>query len=345
METINSYLVSQEESLKSDESLREWEMALALKGTSEKCCYSVNIYNGVPVVPMSLASKESRSLVSKLVDGARDRVYSLHRMILILYAPSVLAQTSGTMTLKLLNQDTGETILVVNEHPVAQAATFVCRWPRAVLAKSKGLALLAATEDVDTIRGSLVGVLSPFWEDKVSTKMVYEKELPSLMYPLEEQEPAFYVKDLKRLRSVVASRVLLGGQGQDIAPQQLSLAPPPSLRNKQNTARVKQVGGVSTRPPVKLLKLNGPSAAGHLNKDLQQVQSRTEDEALVATYSARDPHVNPGPRRAIASQPKANRGRSKVILTEHPALLQNLLAREPESSVENVGAVDDASVR
>jgi len=259
-------------------------------------------------------------------------------MILILYAPSVLAQTSGTMTLKLLNQDTGETILVVSEHPVAQAATFVCRWPRAVLAKSKGLALLVATEDVDTIRGSLVGVLSPFWEDKVSTKMVYEKELPSLMYPLEEQEPALYVKDLKRLRSVVASRVLLGGHGQDIAPQQLSLAPPPP-------ARVKQVGGVSTRPSANVLKLTGPSAAGHLNKDLQKVDSQLENASLVTTSTPRVPHVNPGPRGGLASKTKANRGRSKVVLTKHPRLLQNLLAREPESLVEEPGAVDNYSNR
>ena len=345
MDAINSYMVSQEDSIKTDESLREWEMALALKGTSEKCCYSVNIYNGVPVVPLSLASRESRSLVSKLIDGARDRVYSLHRMILILYAPSVLAQTSGTMTLKLLNQDTGETILVVSEHSVAQAATFVCRWPRAVLASSKGLALLVATEDVDTIRGSLVGVLSPFWEDKVSTKMVYEKELPSLMYPLEEQEPAFYVKDLKRLRSVVASRVLLGGRGQDIAPQQLSLAPPPPSKQNRNPARVKQVGGVSTRPPVNVLKLNGPTAAGHLNKDLQKVESQLGDASLATTSTPRAPHVNPEPRGVLANQTKANRGRSKLTLTEHPRLLQNLLAREPESSVEGPGAVGEVPNR
>lgn len=345
MDAINSYMVSQEDSSKTDEALREWEMALALKGTSEKCCYSVNIYNGVPVVPMSLASKESRSLVSKLVDGARDRVYSLHRMILILYAPSVLAQTSGTMTLKLLNQDTGETILVTNEHPVAQAATFVCRWPRAVLAKSKGLALLVATEDVDTIRGSLVGVLSPFWEDKVSTKMVYEKELPSLMYPLEEQEPAFYVKDLKRLRCVVASRVLLGGSGQDIAPQQLSLTPPPPSKNKQNTARVKQVGGVSTRPSVNVLKLNGPSAAGHVNKDLQKVESQIGDASLATTCATGTRTRTQEPVAGLLTKTKANRGRSKLILTEHPRLLQNLLAREPESSVERPGAVDEVPIR
>lgn len=274
MDAIESYVVSQESSLIQDEALREWEMALALKGSSEKCCYSINILNGVPVVPMSLSSKESRGLVGKLVDSARDRVYSLHRMILILYAPSVLRTCGGTLHIKMLNQDTGETILVTNDHPVSQAATFVCRWPRAVLAKSKGLALLVATEDVDTRRGSLVGVLSPFWEDKVSTKMVYEKELPSLVYPLEEQEPAFYVKDLKRLRAVVASRVLLGGQGQDIAPQPLSLAPPapshetsvpahkPKPRKRPQAPRVPRIaastGGGDT--------LNGPSAAGHLNK-------------------------------------------------------------------------------
>jgi len=157
-------------------------------------------------------------------------------MIMVLYAPSVLSHTDGTLSLKIINRDSGETIDVVMDHPVAQAATFVCRWPRAVLAQGAGLALLAAVDGVSTKRGSLVGVLTPFWEDKLSTKMVYEKQLATLVYPLEEQEPAYYVKDMKRLRALVANRVHLGGQGSDVEEQTISLARPKLVPSKPQLA-------------------------------------------------------------------------------------------------------------
>ena len=235
---------------------------MALSSVSEKRCHSINILNGVPVVPMSLKSKESKSLLAKLKDGALDRVFSLHRMIMLLYSPSVLAGTSGTLTMKLLNIDSGETILITSDHPVSQAATFVCRWPRAVLAQAAGLALLIAVDSVDTKRGSLVGVLTPFWEDKMSTKMVYERELPALMYPLEEQEPAFYVKDLKRLRSVISSRILLGGSGSDIAPQVVTLSLPPRT---PKVARPSPMSEVPVAPPA-LSEAGTPPAAPSRNR-------------------------------------------------------------------------------
>jgi len=224
MEAVESFVVSHEQQVLEAEALLEWELALALGSTSEKTCTSINVYNGVPVVPMSLTTKESRFMISKLMGKNKDRVYELHRMILILYAPSVLHGAVGTMCVRLINRDSGETISVVDSHPVSQAATFVCRWPRAVLARGAGLALLAAVDGVTTRRGSLVGVLTPYWEDKLSTKMVYEKQLPALVYPLEEQEPAYYIKDMKRLRSLVYDRVHLGGKGIDMEEQTISLA-------------------------------------------------------------------------------------------------------------------------
>jgi len=227
MDAIQSYVVSQEESLREADLLREWGLATTLGAGHEKTCHTINVYSGLPVVPLTLLSKESRGFVNKLMDPLRERVYALHRFIMILYTPSVLKTAVGSLSMKMLNQDTGETIDVAVEHPVSQAATFVCRWPRAILAKSAGLALLAAVDGVDVKRGALVGVLSPFWEDKVSTKMVYEKELPTLMYPLEEQEPAYYVKDLRKLRSVVASKVLLGGKGTDMEEQTISFVGKP----------------------------------------------------------------------------------------------------------------------
>jgi len=228
MDLIENFVVAHSDLQAEQDALREWELALTLNHTSEMCCYAINVYNGVPIVPLALSSKESRSMISKLMDSAQDKVYALHRMIVVLYAPTVLKGTQGSMSIKLINQDTSETITVVVEHPVAQAAAFVCRWPRSVRAQSQGLALLVAVEGVNTKRGSLVGVLTPYWEDKMSQKMVYEQTLPSLTYPLEEQAPSFYITDMSKLRSLMASKVHLGGNGFDTSerPIQLTLPKP-----------------------------------------------------------------------------------------------------------------------
>lgn len=247
MDALDAYIVSQHEQLEYDDQLREWELAMALGSTHEKVCHSINILNGVPVVPMALSTKESKGLLDKLRDATKQRVYSLHRMIMVMYTPSVLRTCCGTLALRIVNRDTGESIVVVADHPVSQAAVFVCRWPRAILAQSSGLALVAAVDDVPTKRGSLVGVLSPYWEDKMSTRMVYERELPPLVYPLEEQEPAFYVKNMHKLRAVVASRVHLGGRGADVDSQPIStLNTPRPIAVPALTGPGEQVNGGNT---------------------------------------------------------------------------------------------------
>lgn len=220
------------------DALREWEMAMDLNAISEKVCVSINLYNGVPMVPMSLVTKESKSLLGKLMSKAQEKVYSLHRLIVIAYVPAVLETTTGTFSIKLFNTSTAESIDVVADHPVNKAATFVARWPRAVLAKADGLSLLVAASNVTTRTGSLIGSFHPFWEDKLSRKMVYEKQLPTLVYLLEEQDPSHYVKDMSMLRALMASRVHLGGTGSDVGPQTISLKPLPSTKHTiQGTAR------------------------------------------------------------------------------------------------------------
>ncbi len=242
METLESFVVSHELMAAESDALREWELSMDLNAVRERVCTSINLYNGVPVVPMALVSKESRGLLSKLQDRALERVYALHRLIVIAYVPSVLGGTAGVINVKLLNVATGESIEVARDHPVKQAATFVARWPRAVLAKADGLALLFTATDVPTRKGSLIGTFHPFWEDKLSSKMVYEKQLPTLVYNLEEQDPSHYVKNVGMLRALMASKVHLGGVGSDMVPQTISLAMPKTiLQDKGSTSMVSTV--------------------------------------------------------------------------------------------------------
>lgn len=226
MDKLNAFVVSHETQIAESEALQEWESEIAMGSIKERVCVSINLFNGVPVVPMALVTKESKSLISKLQDKVSDRVYALHRLVVVAYVPSVLANTPGVLNVKLYNRATGESIDVATDHPVSKAATFVSRWPRSVLAKAESLSLLFTATDVPTRTGSLIGTFHPFWEDKLSSKMVYEKQLPSLTYILEEQDPSHYVKNVSMLKTLMASKVLMGGRGVDLAPQAISLAPP-----------------------------------------------------------------------------------------------------------------------
>lgn len=221
MDKIEEYVVSHESVLKEANDLHEWEAAMANASVREKCCISIDLYNNVPVQPLSLVTKESRGWLSKLDAKVKPRAFSLHRMIMVVYAPAILANTSGTISLKLLQQDTLESIDVATNHPASKAGAFVCRWPRAVSTKGKGLAFLASTEGVPIRTGSLVGVIHPFWEDKLSSKMPYERELPVLYYPLEEQDPSFYVKDVSQLRTAMLTWIHAGKPGSDVAPRHI----------------------------------------------------------------------------------------------------------------------------
>lgn len=225
MDKIESFMVSHAEQLAEADTLREWEAEIAMNAVKERVCVSINVYNGVPVVPMGLVTKESKSIIANLRSKVSDKIYSLHRLIVVAYVPSVLNGTAGTLSMKLYNRATGESIDMTKGHPVSQAATFVSRWPRAVLAKADALTLLISTSDVPTRTGSLIGTMHPFWEDKLSSKMVYEKQLPSLTYLLEEQDPAHYIKNVTMLRTLMASKVLTGGSGSDLGQQTISLGP------------------------------------------------------------------------------------------------------------------------
>lgn len=214
---IESFIQSKNAEFEHLQKLAEWEGDLVAACVEEKSCACIKIFNGQSVKALPLISTESRGLIAKLRVATRDRVFALHRMIMIVWAPAVLRTTAGSLTAKIYNQSTGESIELCTNHPVAQAAVFVGRWPRAVLADQKdGLALLLSVSGVPIKKDGLIGVMHPVWEDKLSSKMVYEKQLPSLSFPIDEQEPALYVKDSSALKSLVYSRIHVGAVGRDV---------------------------------------------------------------------------------------------------------------------------------
>lgn len=252
MDKLDEYEVSHDSLLREADELQEWESAMLNASVREKCCMCINLYNNVPVQPLSLVTKESRGWLRKLSSKCRDSAFSLHRLIMVVYAPAVLSSTQGTLSLRLQQQDSLQSLDVVLNHPVSQAATFVCRWPRAVPTSGKGLAFLASTEGVKTRTGSLVGVIHPFWEDKLSTKMVFERQLPVLCYPLEEQDPSIYVKDVSQLRTAMLTWIHAGHAGSDVGQRRIG-----QLRDSASFRKASPSYIGSTPPPPPLVSTQG----------------------------------------------------------------------------------------
>lgn len=227
---INSFISSQAEMLEEESSLRDWEQSL-LTMPKDKCCKSIQLFNTSEVKPLPLVTKESIVNFSGLSKALQSRVYTLHRLIIIVYAPAVRSTTTGTLSMNLWHAGTGETIQICEDHPVSKSVVFVARWPRAVLTGNKGIALLVQKENVSVLRSGFIGTLYPYWEDKLSSKMIYEKELPVLKYDVEEQDPALYVKNPAMLRTMLTHRIALGKTGSDVQEQTIGLSTP-ALKNQ-----------------------------------------------------------------------------------------------------------------
>lgn len=253
---IESFIQSKNAEFEHLQKLAEWEGDLVAACVEEKSCACIKLFNGQSVTALPLVTSESRGLLAKLRVATRDRVFALHRMIMIVWAPAVLRTTAGSLTAKIYNQSTGESVELCTNHPVAQAAVFVGRWPRAVLADQKnGLALLVSVSGVPIKKDGLIGVMHPVWEDKLSSKMVYEKQLPSLSFPIDEQEPALYIKDVNMLRSLVHSRLHVGAVGRDVNIQHVNHQAPLLLPPKK-------AGKVKAPTPRGLKAGKGPKLQG-----------------------------------------------------------------------------------
>lgn len=251
--------------LEEENSLREWEQSLLMM-PKDKCCKSIQLFNTSEVKPLPLITKESLGSFATLTKALQSRIYTLHRLIIIVYAPAVRSTTSGSLSMSLWHAGTGESILICEDHPVSKSAVFVARWPRAVLTGNKGINLLVEKENVSVLRSGFIGTIYPYWEDKLSSKMIYEKELPVLKYDVEEQDPALYVKNPAMLRSMLTHRIAMGKSGSDLQQQTISLTVSGSMKQPQVQPPSAAKPHVKQSVPVKqvknkssLVSISGPS--------------------------------------------------------------------------------------
>nr|QJC63685.1 movement protein [Potato yellowing virus] len=236
----SAFEFSEEEWRTTMTSIDEFYNDVMMKNVPTKKCFKMDLKNNVPIESLALQSKENRGIVQKLSEKVRGCVYVHHTIVFLVYIPSILESSAGLMTLKLFNGNTGETLDVDTDAPANEAAIFVTRWPRSLhVTEKQGLTLMASVNVMNCNQGAIVGTLFPMWDDTFSRKKLYEKEYPSLRFPIEKTEALSAIKDVNVLRGFTKQRMIGGGTSLDIAPEIVSIRAEPGKRAK--TAIFKRV--------------------------------------------------------------------------------------------------------
>ncbi|CBJ94501.1 movement protein [Lilac leaf chlorosis virus] len=172
---------------------------------------------------LKLESKEQRSFLAKTNDKLKKRVYRDVGRMFFVYVPIIQKTSSGLLTLKLQNSDTGEVSDIATDIPANEAFVLMDRWGRSLVDNAE-LNLLYSVYCPDLRPQARVGEMVCFWDESMSRQQVYSERGNPIMFPIEETKPVQYLKDKKLLMSMVRARIAAGAEGEsDLGPSPLSV--------------------------------------------------------------------------------------------------------------------------
>lgn len=229
----SAFEFSKEDYSRTMSDLDEFYHETLMKNESTKNCFKIDIRNNVTTEAFGLRSKESKSAFKKISEKLRGYVYNHHTIIYLIYVPTMLESTQGLMTLKLYNQNTQEIIDIDTDAPANEACVYITRWPRSVhVDDGEGICILPSIVCPSFKQGAIAGTLYPVWDDTVERKKLYEKEYPSLRFPISKTDAMSGVKNIGIIKQLTKQR-LLGGNGVvDVSPQTIDIKGEPGKKAK-----------------------------------------------------------------------------------------------------------------
>lgn len=278
---FESFQVSDEEFSTMMKSIDDFTHDVMMKNLPTKVCRMLELRNSSVVKPLSLDSKESKYKISKLTEKARGFVYQNHAIIYLLYIPTVLESTHGLMSIKLFNSNTQEHVDIDTDAIVSEACVYVTRWPRSIPASEKGgLHLLVSAVSPTVKQNAVVGQIFPMWDDSVSRKMRYEKEYPTLKFPVEKSTASMAVKDMEMLKALTNSRMLAGVGAIDIAPAVIS--------NHTEAKKPVTVSLKPTAPPEAVVRNFDPVGKLPMDVEVQKEEGLSKPVVIVEGEASRE---------------------------------------------------------
>nr|CDG24260.1 movement protein [Apple mosaic virus] len=246
--------------------LHKLMLSAEMRNLPTKGCHILRLKNMSKTKSLKLESKEQRGFIAKMADGIKNKVNRDVGRIFFIYVPMIQKTTSGLMTLKMIQSDTGERSDIITDYDASQANVIMDRWGRSLVAEAH-LELLYSIVCPELRPEAVVGELMVFWDETMSRQLVYSERGNPIVFPIMETQPSRYLKDKKLLMSMIRGRIEVGAEGCDLAPTQLKVEP---LGDKRRvlTIKPKEVPKKETHD----LKFEEVSEGKHLKEQAKAVE-------------------------------------------------------------------------
>nr|CDG24256.1 movement protein [Apple mosaic virus] len=215
--------------------LHKLMLSAEMRNLPTKGCHILRLKNMSKTRSLKLESKEQRGFIAKMADGIKNKVNRDVGRIFFIYVPMIQKTTSGLMTLKMIQSDTGERSDIITDYDASQANVIMDRWGRSLVAEAH-LELLYSIVCPELRPEAVVGELMVFWDETMSRQLVYSERGNPIVFPIMETQPSRYLKDKKLLMSMIRGRIEVGAEGCDLAPTQLKVEP---LGDKRRVLTIK----------------------------------------------------------------------------------------------------------
>nr|WRT26872.1 movement protein [Mercurialis latent virus] len=161
-----------------------------------------------------LASKETKTFISKIADKVRGRLSIDHAVIHLMYIPVILKTTHAQAEIKLKNLATGEECYGGTKVNLNEAFVLSMTWPRSFFMDEvnnhKGLYLGGSVScDPSVPRGAKIGMWYPMWTERASGKQLYQQQTDVEKTQMLETYTRKMISSDKEMRSLMRSRATI----------------------------------------------------------------------------------------------------------------------------------------
>nr|QIC52824.1 MAG: movement protein [Apple ilarvirus 1] len=174
-----------------------------------KRCFAIPAVNE-PTFLFEILTKESWSILSRLIGSVSNRCFVDHEVIHLMYVPTILSTTRASCKLMLKHMGTQESLKYDQELDLSKAFVITMRWPRSVFASDardhRGL-YLGGVISCEIPRGQKIGMWYPFWTEKMTSKQLYQKSSKFNVAKVAEMNARSIIKSNREMRVLMKNYI------------------------------------------------------------------------------------------------------------------------------------------
>jgi hypothetical protein len=181
--------VSRIQLVREEEERQQILSALAKNPISSKICYPIVIEYNRGITSYELRTKEISNLLSSIRTLiVKKTIFINHENIFMMYCPTVGPDHAGTMSILLMNTSTLDKKIVVEDHPISEAAVFYTNWCRSV-PNGQSLTLQIEVDGSSATFDTMVGLMRVMWDEEPTHRQIYTKDVKTITLIVPETDP------------------------------------------------------------------------------------------------------------------------------------------------------------